>query len=288
MTPTDGIALQPIRIGGRPWFLYLVDGTQTRKIWEGERAATLADLCAVLAALPEAERRELVAPYAPAYSEKARAAIDAVLIKAESECARLESELREERERHAKTGSALLSAIDMAREQQSRLEEKLAASEAANAERIEGLWALIPKDLPWCSACNGSGGVAKPCEACRGVGRLPPPPEACSTCPSCNRSIFARPSAFCDSNGSHRDGSGHATPAASGPATGREVMARELARRDDDGHCTRCGLSWDYDTEAGDEHVCPPGFWTEEEARRIMRKFEKKRKESDRAAGEKR
>ena len=51
------IELPPIRIAGRPWFLMLCDGTQTRKIWEGERAATTEDLAAVIAALPDADKR---------------------------------------------------------------------------------------------------------------------------------------------------------------------------------------------------------------------------------------
>ena len=51
------IELPPIRIAGRPWFLMLCDGTQTRKIWEGERAATTEDLAAVIAVLPDADKR---------------------------------------------------------------------------------------------------------------------------------------------------------------------------------------------------------------------------------------
>lgn len=51
--------------------------------------------------------------------------------------------------------------------------ERQKASGENDAERIEGLWALIPKDLPWCDECKGSGGVAAPCSKCRGVGRLP-------------------------------------------------------------------------------------------------------------------
>ena len=48
------------------------------------------------------------------------------------------------------------------------------------------------------------------------------------------------------------------------------VIRRALAQAeaephaDEDGDCSRCGLSWQESKDDGD-HVCPPGFWTPRE-----------------------
>lgn len=34
----------------------------------------------------------------------------------------------------------------------------------------------------------------------------------------------------------------------------------DRARRDPDGHCSRCGLKWPDERETLEPHECPPGF----------------------------
>ncbi len=41
-----------------------------------------------------------------------------------------------------------------------------------------------------------------------------------------------------------------------------EVEKLKPPHADEDGACSRCGLSWDGEKDSNDVHVCPAGFWT--------------------------
>lgn len=42
---------------------------------------------------------------------------------------------------------------------------------------------------------------------------------------------------------------------------------RDDATYDADARCLRCGLGWDDEKDSSDNHVCPPGFWSDYEKR---------------------
>jgi hypothetical protein len=47
------------------------------------------------------------------------------------------------------------------------------------------------------------------------------------------------------------------------------LVRRVDAKRDEDGHCTVCGLPWPDRMETLEQHRCPPGFLT---ANKVVRR----------------
>lgn len=126
---------------------------------------------------------------------------------AESECARLESELREERERSSVLAQNLRNIITVHTEKHIEDKRKLAASEAARrGERGRALGIVRHyRDAMRCDFDRTSLNLA----ICQ-IAKEPPPPAACSTCMGTGELLSTLDETPCPDC---------APPAASGPAT---------------------------------------------------------------------